>query len=782
MAGHETARTVQTRKLHLMVSALGITLTVGAPLFGALAQSTPRDVGKGSHRHAPRAMRRVPHAVSGEDGSDAGEAITVNSARRAFSFSKAQHEADSVTHISADTLVNRGVFDVKGLQRVAPNVTIQSMNGTGTTNFFIRGIGFNDFTQNNMSSVMTYIDDVAFPLSTMMSGQMFDLSNVDVTPGPVGFTHGMADTGGEVSLHTNDPTPDWHGGVTEDIASYARSRTDLFISGPIARNLSFRIAGQTVHGGGWQYDPQNHTHLGNANDGALRAKIKWTPDAHTTIKLTGHWMQDDDQVVTGRPVLGFVASQPIPQLGYQQAEWSLRPQFAQKIGRSASLMPSEHNTLWGADLNMSHDFGKVTLSAISAYETERVGEFTDQDATALSTGDTYRNIVANVFSQEVRLHNSSASDRLQWDVGAFYNRTRMLQNYYFDFTDYLPQRGYLSETAFRSTQQSISEYGHISYRLPYNVTLFGGLNHTLDQRALIGLSTVHFGINDKQFNNESTLSAQVSGVLGVQWQATKGTLLYFKTSKGFKPGGFTANNTVSQAQLAPFEPETVLAFEAGFKSDLIPNRLRLNAAAFYDDYHGQQVVGTFLVPNYGPLSQIVNAPKSEIWGFETTIEAHPLPHVFLTQNLGWERGTYQVFNNIDRGKTNAYFAKTGIWQGFYDSFAGVDSGIPKLTLNGEADYRSDVFTRYNVEGGVDWMYRDSQAITPGGVGVYRLPTYFLLGAHLTFRPKNGPWSVTAYASNILNRQYAETAGNASTTYFYIPGPPRFIGGRMSLTY
>nr|WP_249212501.1 TonB-dependent receptor [Acetobacter persici] len=729
------------------------------------------------------AARRSARAKPGPVVARQTTAVDVSARRHDFAYQEAQHIPDATTRITAERLTERGVVTLRGLERVAPNLTIQSINGTASTNFYLRGVGFNDFTQNNMAPVLTYVDDVAFPYSSMTSGMMFDLAGASVTPGPVGTEHGQSDTGGEVHLHTNDPTDTWHFGATQDIASYARSRSEAYVSGPLARGLSFRLAGQTQHGGGWQTNPLNGDHLGDADLWALRGKLRWKPDAHTTILLGGHFTQDNSEVVTAVPVHRLIGTQTLPDMAsWQQAEWSSRPQFAKLIGRKAGIKPSEHNQFWGADLHIDHDFGPLTLSAISAFETERQGEYTDQDGTALSQADTYRTIDANTFTQELRLHSSNTQDKLQWVVGAHYQRTRMDQRFFFDYTDYRPARGYMMSTTFGLNQESLSEFGHLSYRLPHGVMIWGGLLHERDERSITGLRSQIFGGATQNFHGESTTSDQFAGQVGVSWQMLRHALVYYKMSKGFKPGGFTANNTQIQAQLDPFKPETVLTYEAGFKADPIPDRLRINGAAFYNDFHNQQILGTVLIPNYGPLSEITNAPKSESWGFEGTIEAHPFSHLHLTQNLGWQRGNFQDFPTVNRAKTNAYYAQHGVWKAINDNFGGVDNGQPKLTLNGSAEWRQPLARAYTLEFGPDWQYRGSQAITPGGTGFYRLPPYFLLGAHVSFRSASGRWEATVYARNILNRRFAESGGQATTTYFYIPGEPRFIGGRISCAY
>ncbi|MFT8551791.1 MAG: TonB-dependent receptor, partial [Acetobacter okinawensis] len=722
---------------------------------------------------APPPAKPAPTVARGVTEVDVG-------ARRAdFAFPQAQHDPDATTRLSADLLRERDVTTLRGLEHVAPNLTMQSINGTASTNFYLRGAGFNDFTQNNMPPVLTYMDDVAYAYPAMSNGLMFDLAEAEVEPGPVGTKHGQSTTGGEVRLRSNDPTTTWHYGGMEDIASYARSRSEAYVSGPLAKGWSFRLAGQTRQGGGWQYNPSNGAHLGDADLWALRGKLRWQPNDRTTIQLGGHFVQDNSQVVTAVPVDRLIGTQPLPDYGMgRQATWSARPEFANLVGRGAGLKPSEHNQYWGADLRIIHDFGPATFTAISAFETERQGEYTDQDGTALSQADTYRTIDANVFTQEARLNGAALHGRLNWVVGAYYQRSRMNQRFFFDYTDYTA-RGYMMATSFGMNQESVSEFGNVSYKLPHNVTLWAGLLHELDDRGITGLTSQIFGGKTQNFMPESTAANQFAGQVGVSWQFLPQALLYYKMSKGFKPGGFTANNTQVQAQLDPFKPETVLTYELGLKSDPVPGRLRLNAAAFYNDFHNQQVVGTVLIPNYGPLSEITNAPKSESWGFEGTLEAHPFGHLFVLQNIGWQRGNFQDFPNVDRAATNAYHKATNQWKAIERNFNGVDNGSPKLTLNGSATWRQPLPAGYRLDMGPDWQYRGSQAITVGGTGFYRLPPYFLLGAHVTLHSPSQLWDITAYARNILDRRYAESGGMATTTYFYIPGEPRFIGGRIA---
>ena len=131
---------------------------------------------------------------------------------------------------------------------------------------------------------------------------------------------------------------------------------------------------------------------------------------------------------------------------------------------------------------------------------------------------------------------------------------------------------------------------------------------------------------------------------------------------------------------------------------------------------------------------------------------------------------------------NAYYAKTGIWQAFYSNYHGVDSGIPKISMNGSAVYTIHVLPHYHVLFDVDYSYRGAEGLIPGNPPYRTVPAYFLLNSFLTFEPNSRKWSATVYATNLADRKYDLTRSQATNVQTAISGPPRFIGGRLNYNF
>src|SRR5207237_2783187 len=128
----------------------------------------------------------------------------------------------------------------------------------------------------------------------------------------------------------------------------------------------------------------------------------------------------------------------------------------------------------------------------------------------------------------------------------------------------------------------------------------------------------------------STSSSKVTWLAGIDWTPVEGTMLYGSVSTGYRSGGFTFAGTSSpqasvaalQAAYTPFAPETVTNYEVGIKSDLLNRHLRVNLAAFYQDYRNIQKAVRDSV-NGILVNLIRNAGRATLYGGEAEVTAAP---------------------------------------------------------------------------------------------------------------------------------------------------------------
>jgi iron complex outermembrane recepter protein len=107
-------------------------------------------------------------------------------------------------------------------------------------------------------------------------------------------------------------------------------------------------------------------------------------------------------------------------------------------------------------------------------------------------------------------------------------------------------------------------------------------------------------------------------------------LLYFTYSTGFRPGGVNRvyNATLNEVY-PPYQTDTLVNYEIGWKTQWLDHTLRWNAAAFLENWDNFQFL--FLGPN--SVTVVQNAASAQIKGFESDLQWAPLNNLFLSSGF-----------------------------------------------------------------------------------------------------------------------------------------------------
>jgi outer membrane receptor protein involved in Fe transport len=705
-----------------------------------------------------------------EVATDSLPEVVVTAQRRP---EQAQQVGVALSVLNGADLVARGVTNVNQLQYQTPGLEAVPAFGGGQPQFRLRGVGFDDYASNNASPVGIYVDEVAKPFPIQTQGLLFDLDRVEVLRGPQGTLYGRNSTGGAINFLTARPTSTLSAGLDADYGSFGLFRAEGHISGPIGEGLSVRIAGATEQGGGFQHDRLTGRGLGDADRWGARGQIAYTGGG-VDLLVEGHYGRDTSEATGLRlfdplvfPYGSAAPSRVIPADNSHRATgWGASDQFAAIHGFAADTKPFRDNETIGGHATLAVDLGNAKLTSVTAYEHFRRREYNDWDASDLAYAGTYFGSRANVFSQEVRLA-STGPGRARWIVGGYYSSEQLRDQFDSDFGQSL---GFVARTSYRQRAHTLAGFGQLDYDLTSKLTLTGGLRLEREARHLRDFDTtttplvgigVPAGTSDQSYT-------QLTGKVAANYHLTPANLVYASASRGVKSGGFTAYNTLTTDQLAPFKPEVLYAYEVGTKNELAGRTLRLNGAAFYYDYRRQQVQSAIYSPIYGAVGKIVNAPKSHIYGVEAELTWAPVAGLEITQGLTWRKGKFDRFNDLDIA------ASTAAGQAVTVSRRGQDQGFPHWSYTGSASYRLPL-GGYALTAQADYAYRDTLAPVLLGPN-FRVHDYWLVNATLTLG--SGPWSVGLYARNLFNQRYDLTRN------FFLggidiasPGRPRSLGVR-----
>ncbi len=271
------------------------------------------------------------------------------------------------------------------------------------------------------------------------------------------------------------------------------------------------------------------------------------------------------------------------------------------------------------------------------------------------------------------------------------------------------------------------------------------------------VNTTFLGPEELQVANFDDVSFRA----GVNYQVTDDIFTYFTFSQGFKSGGFTtrlvapfnpdfagASATPAGGQLPGiiFDPETSDNYELGFKADLLNSSLRVNGAAFWNNYDDIQIV---LQAGISPLN--ANAGDARIRGIELEAEYYPTDNLSLVGSFGYIDAEYRTISDLvapqvtvdDELQNTPEF--TFALAGNYVQPIPGDRG--DLTFNVNYSWRSDTA---NDAQNTPELIQDS-------VG--------LLGGQIKYEPEDANWAISLIGRNITNERFIGSGFNSGALSF-----------------
>jgi iron complex outermembrane recepter protein len=309
-----------------------------------------------------------------------------------------------------------------------------------------------------------------------------------------------------------------------------------------------------------------------------------------------------------------------------------------------------------------------------------------------------------------------------------------------------------------------------------------GLNGTAAQSFLVGYGCFT-GLNplfDGQGFDQSTTENNLSGTVKLAYRFNEEVMTYVSLANGYKAGGYNLSRVTSAPSVADplgitpdfnthFPRETVDSGEAGIKTTLFNNTLRLNAAFFYQRYKDFQL-NTFTGIQFvvTSLDRVVSKGVDLDFAWATPISG-----------LSFAGGVTQDLTNIDNfggalvdfcggpGNT-ACTSRDNNRLSFAPLWSGALSGTYQIPLSGTLSMRTSVEEKYNssYNTGSDLDPRKIQA----GFG--------LLNARIGVGPPDESWAVEAWGANLADKYYYAVAFDSPFQYNTIAsylGAPRTFG-------
>lgn len=552
--------------------------------------------------------------------------VVVTAERRTVNLQKTALPA---TVLSGQQLTDKGVVVLDQLQFIAPNVTIDNF-GQGV-DFDIRGIGKGEHNSQTTPGVITYRDGVATFPGYFTEEPYYDIAGIEVLRGPQGTFAGQNAIGGAVFVTTQNPVigGGYNGFIQGQVGNYAdfglQGATNIPISDTLAARLAFygetRDSFYSIRG-----TPATGPFNGNPGDvhwGAGRFSLLWKPNSQLTVLFK----TDLDYLDSG----AYPADPYTDRYRFAPGTTTPNPYYTDLFhitGDADQMAEDEFNR---TSLKVDYVFSDgITLQSVSgfqygntAYKADLYGDpNTAGPYTGLITNQTWSfvdNVNESIYSEEVNLISPSKGF-ITWIVGAF---AQSDTNYFLppatkNFIIGVPAGSLATEYVLSGNNPTsdISGFGQISFNLPAGFQFQFGGRYTETTTKNDNVLVIQYGLplTDLQSLDSNNFSYKAA----LNWNVNDDNFLYAFIATGFKPGGL--NVPVGLGTPAPFIPETVTDYEAGWKSSLLDGHLHMQLDGFYDDFKNFQVtVGYPAFPTFG--FELSDPNTTKIYGFEAEAQA-----------------------------------------------------------------------------------------------------------------------------------------------------------------
>ena len=686
------------------------------------------------------------------NATDRIEEVIVTAERRAESI---QSVAVAVTAIDMAGIESKSIGNILDVGRHVPNAVI--INGTGPANssrIYFRGIGEDD-SRNPDPAVGTYLDGIFMGRTIGGLLDVADVAQIEVLRGPQGTMFGRNSNGGAIRVITVSPQNENTLSLTGGAGSDGRKMIKAVANLAISEDTAFRVAILDKQRDGFSTVTPNGDLAANARDevggkdiSVVRASLKHNFNENWTGTFTVDQVKDrsdpvpssiisssnDASVVTDRDQNIFT-TEPAPGVTCSS--------FTPSIFLSVGCFSDYHSLveMSGQSLKIEGSFGDYDFVSLTGHRT------LEDDASMFVSYPYTQETDQEQFSQEFTI-SSNFDGAFNYIAGVYY----WDEDVDFDST-------FIFRHVSVTDTESLAVFAQGSYALTDQLTFVGGMRYTDETRDFSG-QNMAFGLS----NSDSIDMQNETFTAKLEYQSSEDMFMYLSVSTGYKTPGFSPDCFSGTSCFLSVAEEEVTSFEAGLRSDLLDDRLRLNATFFYSEYDELQVGAT--VPGLGFTRFNLNA--ATVQGIEIEAVFKPSENLEIFGNIGTNDGKYDGLTQLQADTITVAGATCP------GGIATIQCGEAKKMKNAP-DFQANLgfLWRANLSGG---------EISLGGDVAFEDESYSLVSnnpgslidhdpivnARMSYSPDNANWNMALWVKNLTDQEYWKATTSPDKAYPVAP--------------
>jgi|TARA_B110000902_G_scaffold38768_1_gene41297 iron complex outermembrane receptor protein len=752
-------------------------------------------------------------AIAQEEAKGVFEEVLVTARKRTET---AQRVPIPITALSQEQLQTRNMTEIRDIERLSPNTSIQysSVNGTAAQ-IFMRGIGQTNWSSTQDPKIGMYVDGVY--LSRPQGGLLdfMDIERVEVLRGPQGTLFGRNTTAGLIHIINNKPSQEFEADVQFGIGNENHQSYGFMVNTPITNSLAARFALYDKETDGNIINSVTGKDRGNENSLSYRGSLLWDQDDFSAQFTFDHFEADERAPLGTCRFTGAddpFAAQGLPFLATIFGVYGDMKANCESTTKDVSIdntnNESAKSDVDAYTLRLGYDFEGAELTSITSLR--KIDNFNGSWGWVMGNGPNVNllEILNNkseneIFSQELRLTGST--DNLSWVVGAYLFKEESEESLDVPllrgvtapspadwpfFYAPSPAGGTVGDSAvgaqlygsryqaYDVVNKNKAVFAEATYTLNdrWDVTL--GARYTEDEREFTRIQTLFGGDFDPAYFCPGMPTVELApGVVIsgsdrcfqdvsydkitpraiVNYQLNDDVMFYASYSVGYSSGGFNQD-----VRMRAYEPEVSDNYEFGFKSEFFNSKLRVNASAFINDYQNQQLtVGR--VVNGQATADLINAQEAQIKGLELEVLGQLTDALSIAISAGYIEGDYKKFtvddNAIETNPDTGEITESIVVRDLSDVEFGNNGD--ELSFDVSLLHIMDLGNNGDITSSLGYSYKDDQYSTLRNTPSSFEPSYWLLDSRVTWNLPNGKTHISLWGTNLTDEEYVDTQINQS---------------------
>ncbi|KQC30398.1 TonB-dependent receptor [Flagellimonas eckloniae] len=658
------------------------------------------------------------------ESSNQLDEVVVSAANRRLQ--NIQKTEASISAIGAKGIEQLQVKEFGELSSIAPNFNTYDDGGPGIfTIVASRGISTIDVNP----TMGVYVDDVPYFSTLAYPLALADVEQIEVLRGPQGTLYGRNALAGVLKITTKRPTNELSGYATVGYGNLNAKEMSFALNAPLVENkLFFRTSAKVSERDGFVTNEFNNKDLQNRKALNANFRLKYFANDNLSMALRYNIQRRESNAYA------FALATPDNSLQDILENSLYKLNFDVDIFQKVLTQD--------VAFTLKYDFEKFTLNSITSYQITQQESLDEFDYTPFDIQSARRpNSIYENFAQELRLSSSSDAS-LQWTAGVFLYQNKEeredIRRFGNDIglaaPDFAPLAPFNQIELPIADRKGIAVFGQATYEISDKLSVTGGMRADYEEvEASVVRTFSNPALPGNSFSDDATFDA-LSPKVSLGYDVNDNVFLFANYAKGFRPGGI--NTFVTDPDAAPFEPEKSSNYEAGVKTNLLNNRLKLNLTGFFINYKDQQVFTVLDLTSF--VIGTDNIGESRSYGLELESKWVAAKGLDFTLNLGYLNTEITKYNPIDFNTGEEL------------DFSG--NSIPlaaEFNGNMNVNYKLPLNKKFNLETSLDYNYQSDFFFSVDNDTTQ--DEYGLLNGRIGFTSKN--LDLFVWGKNITDEAY-----------------------------